>query len=298
MSDYVVRGIAYDNQVRFFAVSSTDTVEEARRLHETSPEITMIMSDMLSAGIMMGNMLKNEKDSVTLRINCEGPAEAVIVSADSKGGVRGVPANPKVSFPKLPDGRVDLSLAIVGGNLNVIKDEGTGQPYVGTCDFVSTSMAKNLTWYFVQSEQTPSAVGLGVIFNEDYSVKSAGGFIIQMLPNASEEVISKLEENLKKIGSVDAMLSEGLTPEEMIKRILGDNNGAIFYDKVEAGYRCSCSHEKTKEVLMTLPKTDIEDMIYKNTPAEAKCHFCGRSYTISVDELKEIVKKMPPDNEK
>ncbi len=287
MSDYIVRASAADGQIRAFAVTSKETVEAARRAHDSSPVITAALGRLLSAGAMMGTMMKGEKDLLTIQIKGDGPAKGLTVTADSKGFVKGYPANANVLIPANANGKLDVGGAIGSGFLSVIKDLGLKEPYVGQTVLQTGEIAEDLTYYFATSEQIPSAVGLGVLMNKDNTVRQAGGFIIQLMPFTSEETIDKLEKKITQIQSVTQMQENGMTPEKMLEEILGDF-GLEITDTVETGFRCDCSKERVRRAISTLNIKDLDDMIEDNEPIEVKCQFCNSAYHFSVDELKEI----------
>lgn len=287
MSDYIVRATAADSQIRAFAITSRETVETARAAHDTSPVITAALGRLLSAGAMMGTMMKGEKDILTLQIKGEGPAKGLTVTADSKGRVKGYPQVPQVIIPANLAGKLDVGGAIGQGFLTVIKDMGLKEPYVGQTLLQTGEIAEDLTYYFATSEQVPSAVGLGVLMNKDNTVKQAGGFIIQLMPFTSDEVVDALEKKITEIKSVTEMLDSGMTPEQILEEILGDF-GLEVTDTIETGFHCDCSKDRVSRALSTLSKTDLDDMIADNEPIEVKCHFCNSAYNFSVEDLKEL----------
>lgn len=287
MSDYIVRATAADSQIRAFAITSRETVETARAAHDTSPVITAALGRLLSAGAMMGTMMKGEKDILTLQVKGEGPAKGLTVTADSRGMVKGYPQVPQVIIPANLAGKLDVGGAIGQGYLTVIKDMGLKEPYVGQTLLQTGEIAEDLTYYFATSEQVPSAVGLGVLMNKDNTVKQAGGFIIQLMPFTSDEVVDALEKKITELKSVTEMLDSGMTPEQILEEILGDF-GLEINDTMKTGFHCDCSKERVGRALSTLSKTDLDDMIADNEPIEVKCHFCNSAYNFSVEDLKEL----------
>ena len=290
MSDYIVRATAADAQIRVFAAYTKDMVEEARKRHNTSPVATAALGRLMTAGAMMGSMLKGEKDLLTLRINASGPIQGITVTADSKARVKGYVGNPDVILPANKVGKLDVAGAVGIGFMDVIKDMGLKEPYVGQTVLQTSEIAEDLTFYFANSEQVPSSVGLGVLMNKDNTVAQAGGFIIQLMPFAGEEVIAKLEENLKDITSVTTLLSEGKTPEDLVE-ILCKDLDPIINDKIDTGFYCNCDRARVEKALISIGKTEIKEMIDEGKEIEMNCHFCNTSYTFSVEELKEIAKK-------
>lgn len=288
MSDYIVRATAANDAVRAFAITSKDLVEEARERHNTSPIVTAALGRMLSAGSMMGVMLKGEDDLVTLQIQGSGPMKGITVTANSKGEVKGFP---NVSIVDLPpkNGKLDVGGAIDLGIMRVIKDMGLKEPYVGTVELQTGEIAEDLTYYYAVSEQIPSSVGLGVLMNKDNTVNCAGGFIVQLMPFTSEEVIAQLEENLKTLPSVTDMLSSGKTPEQMLETVLAGLDIDIK-ETYPACYKCDCSRERVIKSLASLGKEDMDDIISDGKPVEVRCQFCNEAYEFTIDEVKSFRK--------
>lgn len=289
MTDYIVRATAADAAIRAFAITSRDLVETARQDHNTSPIMTAALGRLLSGGAMMGTMLKGEKDLLTLQIQCSGPAKGLTVTADSKGNVKGFALNPVVELPPNEQGHLNVGGALDLGILSVIKDMGMKEPYVGQCQLQTGEIAEDLTYYFATSEQIPSAVGLGVLMNPDNTVKQAGGFIIQLMPFTSDEIIDQLEKKIQEIDSVTMMLERGLTPEGILEEILGDF-GVEVVDKIPTAFVCDCSKEKVSRALATISKKDLDSIINDGESIEVKCQFCNKAYKFDVDELKELRK--------
>ena len=289
MNDYIIRGTAANDQVRFFAAYTKDVVETARQKHNTSPVATAALGRLLTAGAMMGSMCKNDSDVITLQIQCSGPIGGLTVTADSKANVKGYVNNPDVMLPPSKEGKLDVGKALDLGVLTVIKDIGLKEPYSGQTHLVSGEIAEDLTYYFATSEQIPSAVGLGVLMNKNNTVRQAGGFIIQLMPFTSDEIIEKLEKRIAEIDSVTMMLERGLTPEGILEEILGDF-GLEITDKIPAAFVCDCSKERVSRALSTLSKKDLDDIINDGESIEVKCQFCNKAYEFSVEELKELRK--------
>lgn len=287
MSDYIVRATAADSQIRAFAITSKEMVEEARRDHGTSPVITAALGRLLSGAAMMGTMMKGEKDLLTVQIQCSGPAKGLTVTANSKGEVKGFPMAADVELPPNAQGKLDVGGALGIGVMSVIKDMGLKEPYVGQIALQTGEIAEDLTYYFATSEQIPSAVGLGVLVDKDLSVRQAGGFIIQLMPFTSDEVVEKLEKKITEIASVTEMLEDGKTPEMILEEILGEF-GVEITDKMDAAFRCDCSKKKVSRAIATLSKKDLDDIIGDGESIEVKCQFCNKAYEFTVEELKEM----------
>lgn len=290
MSDYIIRATAADNQIRAFAATTKELVEHARSIHNTSPVATAALGRLLTAGTMMGSMMKGEKDLLTLQIQCSGPIEGLTVTADSSANVKGYVYNPNVMLPPNSKGKLDVGRALDMGVMSIIKDMGLKEPYVGQTHLVSGEIAEDLTYYFATSEQVPSSVALGVLMNKDNTVKQAGGFIIQLMPFTEERIISRLEEKLGEITSITSMLDADMTPEMILEHILGEF-GLEIMDKVPTKYDCNCSKERVEKAIVSIGKKDIQEMIDDNKPIEVNCHFCNTNYVFTVEDLKKIIKR-------
>ncbi len=287
MSDYMIRAVAAGEQIRCFAITSRELVEEARCRHNTSPVITAALGRLLSGGAMMGAMMKGEKDLLTVKIDCSGPVKGITVTADAKGNVKGFPLVPQVSLPASSAGKLDVGRAVDLGVLTVIRDMGLKEPYSGSINLVSGEIAEDLTYYYAVSEQTPSSVALGVLMNKDNTVRESGGYMIQLMPDASDEVISVLEERLKNIEPVTTMFTKGYTPESMLAYILEGFDLEIT-EKIPARFYCGCSKERVRKALAAIGKKELESLIEEGTPIEMNCHFCNSDYTFETGELIEI----------
>lgn len=290
MTDYIVRASAANGQIRAFATSTRDMTEYAREVHNTSPIATAALGRTLAAGAMMGIMMKGEKDLLTIQIKGDGPIGGITVTANSKAEVKGYVHNPEVMLPPSSKGKLDVGGAIGAGTLSIIKDLGLKEPYIGQTNLVTGEIAEDLTYYFVTSDQVPSSVALGVLMNKNNTVKQSGGFIIQLLPNAEDEIIDKLEAKLGEITGITDLLDQNMSPEMILEYVLGDLELEIL-EKVPTAYFCDCSKERVEKAIITIGAQDIKEMIDDNEPIEVNCHFCNKKYDFSVEELKEILKK-------
>ena len=290
MSDYIVRAIAANSQVRAFAATTRDVVETARAAHNTSPVATAALGRLLTAGALMGSMMKNEKDMLTIKIQCDGPIEGMTVTADVAGNVKGYVENPNVMLPPSKKGKLDVATALGLGVLSVIKDMGLKEPYVGQTILTTSEIAEDLTYYFATSEQVPSSVGLGVLMEKDNTVKQAGGFIIQVMPFVEDAVVDKLEANIAKLEPVTTMLDRGYTPEQILETVL-EGMDVEFTDTLPTQFHCNCSKSRVEKALISIGRKDIQEMIDDGKDIEMHCHFCNTSYRFTVEELKEILKK-------
>lgn len=289
MSDYIVRVTAADGQIRAFASTTRELVEKARQTHQTSPVGTAALGRLLTAAGMMGSMMKNENDSLSIIINADGPMGKIGVTANADADVKGYISNPDFQNPPNMFGKLDVGGAIGNGTLKVIKDMGLKEPYIGQTGLLTGEIAEDLTYYFATSEQVPTSVALGVLMNHDNTVKQSGGFIIQLMPFADEEVIDKLEAKIKEITSITALLDEGLTPEQILEKVLGDF-GIEWNGTMPTRYHCNCSRERVSKVLLSVGKKELESMIADGEPIEVNCHFCNTNYVFSIEELKELLK--------
>lgn len=289
MSDYIVRATAAHTQIRAFAASTTGLVEEARQRHQTSPVATAALGRLLTGGVMMGSMMKNPTDLLTLQVQCGGPIGGMTVTADSLGRVKGYVNNPDVMLPP-KNGKLDVGGALGPGFLTVIKDMGLKEPYSGQIMLQTGEIAEDLTYYFATSEQVPSSVGLGVLMEVNNTVRCAGGFIVQVMPFIEDAVLEKLEANIQKIQSVTAMLDNGHTPEDMLSQVL-DGLEMEITDTLPAEFYCNCSKERTGKAIISVGKKEIQSMIDDGEPIEVKCHFCNSAYQFSVEELREMLRK-------
>ena len=288
MTDYMIRATAADDAVRAFAATTRQMVEDARHAHDTTPVCTAALGRLLTGGVMIGSMLKEDKALVTLQIHGDGPAGGLTVTADSHFHAKGYVNNPHVQIPLKPNGKLDVSGAIGRGTMTVIRDLGLKEPYVGTIDMPSGEIAEDLTYYFAESEQVPSSVGLGVLVDRDWSVKQAGGFILQLLPATPDEVIDSLEKKLAKVASVTSMLEDGLMPEDSLQERLGEF-GLEIMEKNEVSFRCNCSKDRIEKALISIGPDDVREMIDDGKPIEVGCQFCGKQYQFDIPDLKKIL---------
>lgn len=288
MSDYIIRATAANHQIRAFASTTRELVEEARKIHGTSPVGTAALGRLLTASGMMGSMMKGEKDLLSIIINADGPMGKIGVTADVNANVKGYISNPTFQNPPNYLGKLDVGGAIGNGTMKVIKDLGMKEPYVGTTGLLTGEIAEDLTYYFATSEQVPTSVGLGVLMNKDNTVKHAGGFIIQLMPFAEDDVINRLEENIKEISSVTGMLDEGLSPEDILRRVLNGFDLDIN-DTIPTAYHCNCSKERVSKALISVGKKELKDMINEGKEIEVNCHFCNTNYIFTIEELKKLL---------
>ena len=286
--DYIVRASLANDSVRAFAISSTHLVAEARERHKTLPVVTAALGRLLSAGAIMGCMMKGDKDIVTISLKGDGPAGYITVTADSHGHVKGFPGNPNVDIPRKYAGKLDVGAAVGRGLLTVSYDLGLKEPYSGQVEIQTGEVAEDLAYYFTVSEQLPSAVGLGVMVDTDSSVKHAGGFILQLLPDAPEDVIELLEKKLANLEPVTAMMEKGMTPEDMLSYIF-EGVDIEFTERHDVEFYCDCSKEKVKRALAAISDKDLQDIVNDGEDIEVKCYFCNTAYKFSIADIKDIL---------
>lgn len=290
MKDYLIRATAANGQVRAFGVTSRELTETAKNAHDTSPVATAALGRLMSAAVMMGADLKGENDLLTLRMEGDGPMGGLLATADSHGNVKGYAFHPEVLLPPNARGKLDVGGALGAGMLSVVKDIGLKEPYVGQTNLVSGEIAEDLTYYYATSEQIPCSIALGVLMNKDNTVRQAGGFMIQLLPGASDELIDRLEERLGELSSITALLDAGKTPEEILSGLLGDFDLEIL-EKKPVQFHCDCSRERVERAIVSIGKKEIREMIEEGKPIEAGCQFCNKKYSFSVEELEELLQK-------
>lgn len=288
MSDYIIRAMAAGGQIRAFAATTKDLVEHARQIHNTSPVATAGLGRMLTAASMMGATLKNSSDILTLIAKGDGPLGGITVTADSASNVKGYVNNPSFVNPPNFFGKFDVGGAIGNGTLTVIKDIGLKEPYSGQVSLITGEIAEDLTYYFATSEQVPTSVALGVLMNKNNTVRQAGGFIIQLMPFASDEVIDSLEAKIKGITSITSLLDSGMSPEDILNQVLGDMDLEIT-DTIPTAYNCNCSRERVTKAIISIGKKEITDMINEGKDIEVNCHFCNKNYVFTPEDLKELI---------
>lgn len=286
--DYMVRATAAEGRIRAFAIVTSHMISDMQKTHDTSPNVTAALGRLLTGATMMGAMMKDERDRLTLSIRSQGPIQGMTVSADNQGHVKGFPNVNQVPLKEKYAGKLDVGASVGPGTLTVIRDEGLKEPYSSQINLVSGEIAEDLTYYFAVSEQVPSSVGLGVLVDTDWTVKDAGGFIIQLMPDAKESDIDKLEARLKEIHSITQMLEKGMEPEDILKHILGDM-GLEVLSEMPVSYTCDCSRERIEKALLTIPRSDLQEMIDDGKPIEMKCQFCNKEYSFSPKELQDLI---------
>ena len=290
MNDYLVKALAFNGQVRAYAVKSTDTVGEAQRRHYTWPVASAALGRTISAGVMMGAMLKGE-ENLTIKVEGGGPIGLILVDSDAKGHVRGYVSNPHVHFDLNEHGKLDVRRAVgTEGMLSVVKDIGLRDYFTGQVPIVSGELGEDFTYYFATSEQVPSSVGVGVLVNPDNSIKAAGGFIIQLMPGAEDETITMIENRLNTVPPVSKLIDRGLSPEELLKEVLGEENVNIL-ETLPVAFTCKCSKERFENAIVGLGEEEITAMIEEDGQAEAQCHFCNEKYLYTREELEELRKE-------
>ncbi|GAA0425490.1 MAG: Hsp33 family molecular chaperone HslO [Bacillota bacterium] len=287
MKDFIIKATAYNGMVRAYATTSTDTVEEARRRHDSWATASAALGRTITIAGMMGAMLKGE-DSITTKVMGDGPLGGIIADANAKGEVRGYVVNPHVDFELNANGKLDVARAVgTEGNISVIKDLGLKDFFTGEVPIISGEISEDFTYYFANSEQVPSAVGAGVLVNPDHSILAAGGFIVQVMPGASEEVISQLEEKIQELPPISTLIREGNTPEQILHRLFGENQVKI-HETVPMEFRCKCSKERLERAIKGLGDKEIQNMIDEDHGAEASCHFCNQTYQFTEEELEAL----------
>ena len=286
--DYIVRATAAGGQIRAFAANTHDMVERARTIHDTTPVASAALGRLLTAGAMMGIMMKGDRDLLSITIKGDGPIGGLTVTADAHGNVKGFPYNPDVPVLISKKHKLDVGAALGNGVLTVVKDLGLKEPYSGQIDLQSGEIGDDLAYYFMISEQIPSSVGVGVLVDTDDSILQAGGFIIQLMPDAEEETIAQLEKNLTGVHSVTVMLTEGLSPEQILEKLLG-NLGLEINETLPARYQCNCSRERVTKALISLGEKELRSLAEEGKPVTLHCDFCKSDYTFEVDENRALL---------
>ncbi|WP_442597400.1 Hsp33 family molecular chaperone HslO [Neobacillus sp. D3-1R] len=287
MKDYLVKAIAFNGQVRAYAVRSTETISEAQRRHYTWPTASAALGRAMSAGVMMGAMLKGE-NKLTIKINGGGPIGNILVDANAKGEVRGYVSNPQTHFDLNEHGKLDVRRAVgTDGMLSVVKDIGMRENFTGQTPIVSGELGEDFTYFFVVSEQVPSSVGVGVLVNPDNTILAAGGFIIQLMPGTEDSTITEIEERIKSVPPVSKLIEKGLTPEELLFELLGKENVKIL-EEMPIMFKCTCSKERFADAIVSLGIEEIQQIIDEDEQAEAHCHFCNAKYQYTKEELEEL----------
>ena len=288
---YILRAIDESETIKISAAITTDVVEEAAKIHKLSKTTSAALGRVLTAAAIIGSWQKNEKDSITLSINGNGPAGKIVATCKNDGYVKGYVTNPGADLPtREADGKIDVAGIVGEGTLTLVMDTGMKKPYTGTVNLTTGEIAEDLAVYFLQSDQVPSAVGLGVLVDVDYSIKAAGGFIIQLMPDATEEQISKLEENLKGLPSVTSILDEYHDAEKLIEILMKDIDFKIL-EKREITYKCNCSREKVEDAIVSVGPKEIEEILREDKKAEVSCYFCDKVYNFDESDLERMVKK-------
>lgn len=298
MSDYILRAITGDGLVQAAAISSRDLTERARQIHKTLPVATAALGRTLAAASMMGNALKGVGASLTLQIKGGGPLGTILAVSDSDGNVRGYVTNPMVDMPLRADGKLDVGAAVgAGGTMTVIKDLHMKDPYVGTVNLLGGEIAEDVANYFVESEQIPTACALGVLVDRDQSVRAAGGYLIELMPGATEETIAKVEGGILAAGNVSGILDKNPDPEEMLRMVLSDFEVKIL-EKQMVEYRCTCSRERVERALISLGAQELESILKEQGECRLTCQFCDKIHAFSGEELKALIEEIQANEKK
>ena len=292
MKDYLVRGMSMDSFVKVVAIRSTELVRRAAEIHGTTPNATAALGRCLTAASMMGNMQKVENGSMTLQIRGGGPIGTITVVSDPEGNVRGCVTEPRVPLVEKFPGKLDVGATVgTDGTITVIRDLQMKEPYVGSTELISGEIGDDVTAYFVQSEQTPTACALGVLVDRDCSVKVAGGYLVQLLPGAPEETIDALERGIQRAGAVTAMLEAGLTPEDILGQVCGEL-GVVFMETTEVSYKCYCSRERVEGALISLGRKELEEIAAEGKTFPVECQFCDTIYEFTPEDIRELLKNI------
>lgn len=292
MADRIVRAISTDGMVQAAAICSRDLTERARQIHKTLPVATAALGRTLAAASMMGNALKSDGASLTLQFKGGGPLGTVLAVSDNEGNVRGYVTNPHVDIPLRKDGKLDVGTAVGHeGTLTVIKDLRMKEPYVGTIDLLGGEIAEDVAGYFVESEQIPTACALGVLVDRDQSVKAAGGYLIQLMPGAAEDTIAKVEGGIMAAGAVSAILEKNDDPEAMLRTVMSDFDLKIL-ETCPVEYRCYCSRERVERALISLGRTELEQMLSEQGGCQLTCQFCDAVYEFTAEDIRRLLKNL------
>lgn len=286
----LIKAITQDGYIRAYAIDATDIAEKSRQIHHTTPVVTAAMGRLLTAGCMMGSMLKDNKSALTLRVNGTGPIGAMLVSANAAAHVKGYMQNPYVDLPLNPQGKLDVAGAVgKGSTLFVIQDLGLKEPYVGQIAMRSGEIAEDIAAYYAYSEQVPTVCALGVLVDTDYTVKAAGGYLVQLMPGASEEAVAKLEENVRDIAPISTLIDRGFTPKQVLDMVLQGISYRVLEEDSGAGYVCDCSRERTSRALISIGKQELQELIDEDEGAELSCQFCNKKYQFTTENLKDLL---------
>ena len=292
MKDYLVRGMTMDGFVKVVGIRSTELVRRGAQIQKTTPNATAAFGRCLTAAAMMGNMQKVENGSMTLQIRGGGPIGTITVVSDPEGNVRGCVTEPRVPLVEKYPGKLDVGATVgTDGTITVIRDLQMKEPYVGSTALVSGEIGDDVTAYFAQSEQTPTACALGVLVDRDLSVKVAGGYLIQLLPGAPDEIVDKLEQGIQKAGAVTAMLEAGLTPEEILGQVCGDL-GVVFMETTEVSYKCYCSRSRVEKALISLGREELTQIMQEEKEFPVECQFCDTVYTFTQEDIEKLLKEI------
>ena len=292
MNDYLVRGMTMDGSVKVVAIRSTQMVRRCAEIHGTTPNATAALGRALTAASMMGNMQKVENGSMTLQIRGGGPIGTITVVSDAEGNVRGCVTEPKVPLVEKHPGKLDVGATVgTDGTLTVIRDLQMKEPYIGSTELISGEIGDDVTAYFVQSEQTPTACALGVLVDRDVSVKVAGGYLLQLLPGAPDEVIDKLEQGIRRAGAVTTMLEQGMTPEDILGQVCGEL-GVVFMETTEVSYKCYCSRDRVESALISLGRKELEEIRAEGKTFPVECQFCDTIYEFTTEDIEKLLKEI------
>ena len=290
MSDYLVRGMTMDGMVKAVAIRSTELVRRGAQIHGTTPNATAAFGRALTAASMMGNSQKVDNGSMTLQIKGGGPIGTIVCVSDATGNVRGYVYEPNVPLVEKHPGKLDVGATVgTDGTLTIIRDLQMKEPYVGSVPLVTGEIGDDVTAYFAQSEQTPTACALGVLVDRDHSVKVAGGYLIQLLPGATDEIIDAVERGIQKAGAVTAMLEQGMTPEDILGQVLGDL-GVMFMETTEVSYKCYCSRERVTAALISLGKDELNQIAEEGEEFPVGCQFCDQTYKFTPEDVRALIK--------